>query len=67
MAYKIVACDVGIIWGKPIGACSPGAKLGTWKSLRVHGFMIDSESIGILKEIKLGCHNSNLEERFLLA
>ena len=36
---------------------SPGAKMGTWKCLRVQGFMIDPESIGVLKEIKLGCHD----------
>ena len=41
---------------------SPGAKMGTWKCLRVQGFMIDPESIGVLKEIKLGCHDGNLGE-----
>ena len=46
---------------------SPGAKMGTWKCLRVQGFMTDPESIGILKEIKLGCHNGNLGELFLFA
>ena len=46
---------------------SPGAKMGTWKSLRVQGFMIDPESMGILKEIKLGCHDGNLSELFLFA
>ena len=45
--------------------CSPGAKMGTWKCLRVQGFMIDPESIGVLKEIKLGCHDGNLGELFL--
>ena len=34
--------------------------MATWKSLRVQGFMIDPESIGALKEIKLGCHDGNL-------
>ena len=38
----------------------------TWKYLRVQGFMIDSESIGVLKEIKLGCHDGNLGEPFYL-
>ena len=46
--------------------CSPGAKMETWKSLRVQGFMIDSESIGVLKGIKLGCHDGNLGELFHL-
>ena len=46
---------------------SPGAKMGTWKSFRVQGFMIDPESIGILKEIKLGFHDGNLGELFLFA
>ena len=46
---------------------SPGAKMGTWKCLRVQGFMIDPESIGVLKEIKLGCHDGNLGELFLFA
>ena len=46
---------------KPL-ECSPGAKMGTWKSLRVQGFMIDPEAIGGLKEIKLGCHDGNLGE-----
>ena len=41
--------------------------MGTWKSLKVQGFMIDPESIGVLKETKLGCHDGNLGERFLLA
>ena len=44
---------------------SPGAKMGTWKSLRVQGFMIDPESIGVLKEIKLGCHDDKLGEFFI--
>ena len=47
--------------------CSPGAKMGTWKCLRVQGFMIDPESIGVLKEIKLDCHDGNLGELFLFA
>ena len=34
--------------------------MGTWKRLRVQGFMIDPESIGVLKEIKLGCDDGNL-------
>ena len=46
---------------------SPGAKMGTWKCLRVQCFMIDPESIGVLKEIKLGCHDGNLGELFLFA
>ena len=46
---------------------SPGAKMGTWKSLRVQGFMTDLYSIGVLKEIKLGCHDGNLGELFLFA
>ena len=46
---------------------SPGAKMGTWKSVRVQGFMIDTESIGVLKDIKLGCHDGNLGELFLFA
>ena len=45
----------------------PGAKMGTWKSLRVQGFMIDPEYIGVLKEIKLGCHDGNIGELFLFA
>ena len=47
--------------------CSPGAKMGTWKCLRVQGFMIDPDSTGVLKEIKLGCHDGNLGELFLCA
>ena len=46
---------------------SPGAKMGTWKCLRVQGFMIDPDSIGVLKEIKLGCHDGNLGKLFLFA
>ena len=46
---------------------SPGAKMGTWKCLRVQGFMIDPDSVGVLKEIKLGCHDGNLGELFLCA
>ena len=46
---------------------SPGAKMGAWKCLRVQGFMIDPDSIGILKEIKLGCHDGNLGGLFLCA
>ena len=46
---------------------SPGAKMGTWKCLRAQGFMIDPESIGVLKEIKLGCHGGNIGELFLIA
>ena len=34
--------------------------MGTWKCLRVRGFMIDPESLGVLKEVKLGCHGGNL-------
>ena len=29
--------------------------------------MIDPESIAILKKIKLGCHDGNLDELFLFA
>ena len=39
----------------------------TWKSLRVQGFMIDPDSIGIVKKIKLDCHDGNLGELFLFA
>ena len=46
---------------------SPGTKMGTWKCLRVQGFMIDPDSIGVLKEIKLGSHDGNLGELFLFA
>ena len=45
---------------------SPGTKMGTWKSLRVQGFMIDPDSIGVLEEIKLGCHDGNLGELFFI-
>ena len=41
--------------------------MGTWKSLRVQGFMIGPESVGVLEEIKLGCHDSNPGELFLFA
>ena len=34
--------------------------MGTWQSLRVQGFVIDHDSISVLKEIKLGCHDGNL-------
>ena len=35
----------------PVTMCySPGAKMGTWKCLRVQGFMIDPESISVLKK-----------------
>ena len=44
---------------------SPGAKIGAWKSLRVQSFMIDPQSVGVLKEIKLGCRDGNLGELFL--
>ena len=44
--------------------CSPGGKMGTWKFLGVQGFMIDPDSIGVLKEIKLGCHDGNPGELF---
>ena len=36
--------------------------MGTWKCLRVQGFMIEPESIGVLKETKLGCDDGNLGE-----
>ena len=39
--------------------------MGTWKSLRVQGFMIGPESIGVLKEIKLGCHDMVTKLNFL--
>ena len=51
----------------PNNPCSPGAKMVTWKCLRVQGFMIDPESLSVLKEIKLSCHDGNLGEFFLLA
>ena len=41
--------------------------MGTWKSLRVQGFMIDPDCIGVLKEILLGCHDGNLGDLFLVA
>ena len=41
--------------------------MGSWASLRVHCFMIDPESTGVLKEIKLGCHDGNLGDLFLFA
>ena len=41
--------------------------MGTWKSLRVQGFMIDPESMGVLKEIKLCCHDGNIGEHVLFA
>ena len=56
-----------LIFANIITDTSPGAKMGTWKCLRVQGFMIDPESIGVLKEIKLGCHDGNLGELFLFA
>ena len=40
--------------------------MGTWKSLRVQGFMTDLYSIGVLKEIKLGCHDGNLGGTFFI-
>ena len=58
-----LACTINSI----LSHNSPGAKMGTWKCLRVQGFMIDPESIGVLKEIKLGCHDGNLGELFLFA
>ena len=39
--------------------------MGTWKCFRVQGFMIDPDSIYILKKIKLVCHDGNLGELFL--
>ena len=53
--------------GEPLSSNSPGAKMGTWKCLRVQGFMIDPEFIGVLKVIKLGCHDGNLGDLFLFA
>ena len=41
--------------------------MGTRKSLTVQGFMIDPESIGVLKKIKLGCHDVNIGELSLFA
>ena len=41
--------------------------MATWKSLRVQGFMIEPESIGVLGEIKLGCHDGNLRVFSLFA
>ena len=50
--------------------CRPIAALcnlyGTCKCLRVQGFMIDPDFIGILKKIKLGCHDGNLGTFFYL-
>ena len=46
---------------------SPGAKIGTSQSLRIQDSMIDPESIGVLKEIKLCCLDGNLGELFLFA
>ena len=43
---------------------SPGAKIGTRKSLRVQGFMIDPDSMRMLKEFKRGCHDGNLGKPF---
>ena len=48
------------------GLNSPGAKLGTWKSLRVQGFMIDLESIGVLKELSLVATTATLGKFFYL-
>ena len=41
--------------------------MGTWKSMRVQGFMIDPDSTDVLKEIKLGCHDGNPGELFSFA
>ena len=60
-------CVISCAYFKYVPLDSPGAKMGTWKCLRVQGFMIDPESIGVLKEIKLGCHDGNLGELFLFA
>ena len=68
LTFNVYACAFftnGNLAGDLIN--SPGAKMGTWKCLRVQGFMIDPESIGVLKEIKLGCHDGNLGELFLFA
>ena len=35
------------------------------ENLRVQGFMIYPKSIGVLKEIKLGCHDGKLGESFI--
>ena len=40
--------------------------MGAWKCFRVQGFMIDPESIGVLKKIKLGGHDGNFGEFFYL-
>ena len=45
---------------------SPGAKMVTWKCLRVQVFMIDPEYLGVLKEIKLGGYDGNLGDLFYL-
>ena len=37
---------------------------GHGKVASVQGFMIDLKFIGVLKEIKLGCHDGNLGELF---
>ena len=39
--------------------------MGTWENLRAQGFMIDPQSICVMKEIKLGCLDGNLGELFL--
>ena len=46
---------------------TPGEIIGTWKSLRVQGFVIDPESIGVLKEIKHGLYDGNRKELLLFA
>ena len=67
--FFLIVVNGGFVWQMffNLAPHSPGAKMGTWKCLRVQGFMIDPESIGVLKEIKLGCHDGNLGELFLFA
>ena len=65
--YTYVRKYVCIQTKRKITHNSHGAKMGTWKCLRVQGFMTDPESIGVLKEIKLGCHDGNLGDLFLFA
>ena len=45
---------------------SPGAKMGTWKSLRVQGFMIDPESIGVSRQLSLVATTATLWNYFYL-
>ena len=67
--YKYIFCSIYTVSfdhyiDNELKPTSPGAKMGTWKCLRVQGFIIDPYFIGVLKEIKLGCHDGNLGELF---